>query len=169
MAMARGFNEGFSDFTEFDCQAIPGPAMTDRARTVMVLAEGQVRRLGSDKVEPEHVLLALAEEGKGVAAHVLRELGIGSDELKHITHTIRYVQTSDRDAVGWSDATWRLLALAEHEAEKLSHHYIGTEHLLLAIAGVTDGVVGTAFEQWGIAPKKIRSEVYSLLGYSENE
>lgn len=166
---ARGFNEGFSDFQEFACQAIPGPPMTDRASKVMVFAEGHARRLGSDKVEPEHVLLALAEEGGGVAAHVLRELGSGLDELKAVTHAVPHERTIDPGVVRWSDATWRLLALTEQEAEKLSHHYVGTEHLLLGIAGVTDGGVGTAFERLGITPKKIRSEVYSLLGHSEHE
>jgi ATP-dependent Clp protease ATP-binding subunit ClpA len=41
----------------------------------MTLAELQALRLGHVTVEPEHVLLGLAEEWEGVAGNVLKDLG----------------------------------------------------------------------------------------------
>src|SRR5262245_34370194 len=48
---------------------------TKRARRVVILAQGEARRLGDDGVGTEHLLLALTAEEGGIAAMVLRELG----------------------------------------------------------------------------------------------
>ncbi len=53
---------------------------TSAARSAVVDAEEQARRLGSDEVRPEHLLLAVATK-EGVAARVLGELGVLPDAL----------------------------------------------------------------------------------------
>ena len=48
---------------------------TPRGKRVIQLARGEAQRLGHDKVDTEHLLLALVIEGEGVAARVLENLG----------------------------------------------------------------------------------------------
>ncbi|HEV7223945.1 MAG TPA: Clp protease N-terminal domain-containing protein [Pirellulales bacterium] len=49
---------------------------TDRARKVMALAHQDALRRHAPAVDAAHILLGLLEEGSGVAAHVLRGLGV---------------------------------------------------------------------------------------------
>jgi ATP-dependent Clp protease ATP-binding subunit ClpC len=53
-------------------QVIP---LTPRARRVLDLAERESQELGDADVRPEHVLLALVEEGEGLAVRLLQERG----------------------------------------------------------------------------------------------
>jgi hypothetical protein len=59
---------------------------TPRAKTVLELAARECLRLKHDRVRTEHLLLAVAQEGEGVAAQVLvQRLGI---ELSQVTRTV---------------------------------------------------------------------------------
>jgi ATP-dependent Clp protease ATP-binding subunit ClpC len=51
------------------------PGLTPRARTVLSLAVDEAQRLHHDYVGTEHLLLALAREGEGLAAGILRSFG----------------------------------------------------------------------------------------------
>jgi ATP-dependent Clp protease ATP-binding subunit ClpC len=55
---------------------------TPRARRVLDLVQGESRGLGHNYVGTEHYLLALAAEGDGVAARVLREQGLTVDQVR---------------------------------------------------------------------------------------
>ena len=54
---------------------------TDRARKVMALANQEAQRFNHEYIGTEHILLGLVQEGSGVAANVLRNMGI---DLKRI-------------------------------------------------------------------------------------
>jgi hypothetical protein len=56
--------------------------MTKPATQVLSLAGSEAMRLDHDRLGTEHLLLALASEGEGVAARVLQELGAGLLELR---------------------------------------------------------------------------------------
>lgn len=53
---------------------------TPRTMDVLVLAWEEARR--ENDIGSEHILLALMREGKGVAAHVLRDAGISEEEVR---------------------------------------------------------------------------------------
>src|SRR2546429_9994339 len=54
---------------------------TSRVKKVIELAFGVARREGSAEVNPEHMLIGLVEEGEGIAAHVLADLGVTLEAL----------------------------------------------------------------------------------------
>src|ERR671924_2200919 len=58
---------------------------TDRARRVVVLAQGEARQLGHNYIGTEHILLGLIREGEGVAAQVLQKLGA---DLNRVRQTV---------------------------------------------------------------------------------
>jgi hypothetical protein len=58
--------------------------VTDRARRAVHYAKEEAGRLGHDRVGTEHLLLALASEGEGVAARVLQEFGGCLLELREV-------------------------------------------------------------------------------------
>jgi ATP-dependent Clp protease ATP-binding subunit ClpC len=55
---------------------------TLRSKKVLDLALGAARRLGDERVDTEHLLLALASEPEGAAAEVLADLGVSQRELR---------------------------------------------------------------------------------------
>jgi ATP-dependent Clp protease ATP-binding subunit ClpA len=55
---------------------------TDRAREVVVQAQGEARLLRHDYIGTEHLLLGILREGTGVAARVLNLLGIDLESVR---------------------------------------------------------------------------------------
>jgi hypothetical protein len=54
---------------------------TSRVKKVIELAFAAARDEGSESVGPMHLLVALVEEGEGIAAHVLKDLGVTPEAL----------------------------------------------------------------------------------------
>jgi len=60
---------------------IMSPQMTPRAKRVTELAYEEAKRLGEEKIEPEHLLLGILREGEGIAVHILKKIGV---DLQHL-------------------------------------------------------------------------------------
>ena len=58
----------------------------------------------------------------------------------------------------------RVLALAQEEAERMSHNYIGTEHLLLGLMKEEGGVAGQVLRKLGIQPQRVTDMVERITG-----
>ncbi len=57
-----------------------------------------------------------------------------------------------------------VLNLAQEEAQRLQHNYIGTEHLLLGLIREGEGVAAKVLNNLGIDLDKARSSVESIIG-----
>jgi ATP-dependent Clp protease ATP-binding subunit ClpA len=58
----------------------------------------------------------------------------------------------------------RVIVLAQDEARDLQHNYIGTEHLLLGLLGMPDGIGGRALESRGMSLAAAREAVTAMVG-----
>ncbi len=58
----------------------------------------------------------------------------------------------------------RVLTLAQEEAERLSHNYIGTEHLLLGLVKEENGVAGRVLRDLGAKPDRVAEMVERMTG-----
>ncbi len=58
----------------------------------------------------------------------------------------------------------RVLQLANEEAERLSHNYIGTEHLLLGIVKEESGIAGRVLRDLGAKPDRVAEMVERMTG-----
>lgn len=56
-------------------------SLTPRSEKAIQMATLEARQLDHDRVDTEHLLLALAREPEGVAARVLADLGVGYEEV----------------------------------------------------------------------------------------
>ncbi len=63
-------------------EPVGGGTFTVRSKKVLDLALGAARRLGDDRVDTHHLLLALASEPGGAAAEILADLGVDRRELR---------------------------------------------------------------------------------------
>ncbi len=63
----------------------------------------------------------------------------------------------------FSDRARKVMALANHQAQRLNHEYIGTEHILLGLVQEGSGVGAAALKRLGVDIKKLRAEVEKLV------
>jgi ATP-dependent Clp protease ATP-binding subunit ClpC len=61
----------------------------------------------------------------------------------------------------------KVLTLAQDEAEKSHHSYIGTEHLLLGLLREGDGLAAKVLANLGVEIDKVRTTIESVLGRNE--
>jgi len=67
----------------------------------------------------------------------------------------------------FSERAKHVLTLAQEEAERSRHSYIGTEHLLLGILRENDGIGAQALANLGIKVGNVRETIESVLGRDE--
>jgi len=61
----------------------------------------------------------------------------------------------------------KVLTLAQEEAQRFNHNYIGTEHLLLGLVREGDGVAAKVLSNLGVELQKVRSAVEFIIGRGE--
>src|ERR671932_360286 len=67
----------------------------------------------------------------------------------------------------FNDRAKRVLALAQDEAIRFNHNYIGTEHLLLGLLREGEGVSGRVLASLGLRLSSARTEVERIVGRGE--
>src|SRR5579859_1475155 len=74
-------------------------------------------------------------------------------------------QMNDRDRFDkFSERARRVLTLAQEEAQRFNHNYIGTEHLLLGLVREGEGVAAKVLANLGVELNKVRSAVEFIIG-----
>src|SRR5579859_5012213 len=72
---------------------------------------------------------------------------------------------SDRDRFDrFTERARRVLTLAQEEAQRYQHNYIGTEHLLLGLVREGEGVAAKVLSNLGVELNKVRSAVEFIIG-----
>jgi ATP-dependent Clp protease ATP-binding subunit ClpC len=72
---------------------------------------------------------------------------------------------SNRDRFDkFTERARRVLSLAQEEAQRFQHNYIGTEHLLLGLVREGDGVAAKVLHDLGVDLQKVRSSVEDIIG-----
>jgi ATP-dependent Clp protease ATP-binding subunit ClpA len=64
----------------------------------------------------------------------------------------------------FTDRARRVVVLAQEEARRLSHNYIGTEHILLGLIGEEDGAAGQVLQSFDIGGEQVRNDVEEIIG-----
>ena len=64
----------------------------------------------------------------------------------------------------FSERARRVLSLAQEEAQRFNHNYIGTEHILLGLVRETEGVAARVLSGLTIDLSKVRSAVEFIIG-----
>jgi ATP-dependent Clp protease ATP-binding subunit ClpA len=64
----------------------------------------------------------------------------------------------------YTDRARRVVVLAQEEARRLNHNYIGTEHILLGLIHEGEGVAARALESLGIGLQAVRQQVEEIIG-----
>ena len=77
----------------------------------------------------------------------------------------RNVGQSDRDRFDkFTQRARKVLSLAQEEAQRFNHNYIGTEHILLGLVREGDGVAAKVLSSLGVELNKVRSSIEFIIG-----
>jgi hypothetical protein len=135
---------------------------TDRARRVVVLAQEEARGLNHNYIGTEHLLLGLLEPG-GVAAQALDRFGMTATSTREeVKARVRLGSEPPKGRIPFTPRAKKVLELSLREALKLSHNYIGTEHILLGLVLEAEAQAGTR-EGPGVAAQILTEHAGDLL------
>lgn len=139
---------------------------TDRARTAIVHAQEESRKLRHDYIGPEHLLLGIIICDSPSTNKVFEKLGITYETL--LEHVKELSPMGSRELshghTPFTPESKELLEASLREASVLAHNYIGPEHLLLGAAYNDGGQTALrVLSGFDIEQKQIRREVYDAL------
>ncbi len=69
----------------------------------------------------------------------------------------------------FTEKAQKAILLAQEEAKKLKHNYVGTEHILLGLIAEDSGVGATSLKEFGVNIDNARAEVEKAVGKGEHE
>eukprot|EP01024_Parvocaulis_polyphysoides_P059034 TRINITY_DN6373_c1_g1_i4.p1 TRINITY_DN6373_c1_g1~~TRINITY_DN6373_c1_g1_i4.p1 ORF type:complete len:883 (+),score=173.42 TRINITY_DN6373_c1_g1_i4:184-2649(+) len=133
-----------------------------------MLAQEEARRLGHNFVGTEQILLGLIGESTGIAAKVLKGMGVNLKEARiEVEKVIGRGSGFVAVEIPFTPRAKRVLELSLEEARQLGHNYIGTEHILLGLLREGEGVAARVLETLGADTAKIRAQVIRMVGESQ--
>jgi predicted dehydrogenase len=139
--------------------------LTPRARHILALARQEAEGFNHNYIGTEHVLLGLLALGSGVACNVLLRQNVTPERVR--TEVRQRMETvPDQKVIGtipFTPRVKRVLALAAKEAKAMGHTYVGTEHLLLGLLHVEDGLAGRVLADLNVKLNQTRNEILKEL------
>jgi hypothetical protein len=120
-------NQGFSRYTP-------------RARNTVMAAHNEAVAARTPEGRPEHLVLGLLAEPEGLAAKAITAQGVPLDAVRQAAASALPPAADDvPELIPYGPDAKKVLELTFREALRLGHHYIGTEHVLLALLEFENG------------------------------
>jgi ATP-dependent Clp protease ATP-binding subunit ClpC len=137
---------------------------TYRARRIVHRAQEEARGLNHDSVGTEHLILGLIQDGNSAAARVLESLGISGEAVRQrVDVVIVRGEQAPFGRIPFTPGAKKALELSYRESQRLGHHYIGTEHILLGLIGEGAGVAARVLTALGADLNGARQRVIRVL------
>jgi ATP-dependent Clp protease ATP-binding subunit ClpC len=138
---------------------------SDRARRVIDLSAEAARGLGHDFIGTEHLLIGLLKEGDGGAIEALKRCGAEPEaflaEIEANLATGAAIQ--QKGDIPLTPRVRSVLSRANDEAGRTGAPRVGTEHLLLGLAGEREGVAAQILATHGITLERL----HEILGLAD--
>ncbi|TWH58618.1 ATP-dependent Clp protease ATP-binding subunit ClpC [Desulfitobacterium sp. LBE] len=137
---------------------------TEKALKALQFASDEAKRMGSNVIGTEHLLLGLVAEGEGIAAKSLHGIGVTPEKIREQIGNLTGIGQPFTGEVSLTPRVKRVMELAHEEARRHGVSYIGTEHLLLGLLMEGEGVAARVLRNLGVSPERIWKQVVQLLG-----
>jgi ATP-dependent Clp protease ATP-binding subunit ClpA len=150
--------------------------LNEEAQQAVAQVQDLARRLDPPQVGSQHLLIALLRMPSCVAHRVLIHLNASPQHFAILMSSATIQTTSTTSTASpqnnpardrfdkFSDAARRVLSRAQEEAQRFQHNYIGTEHLLLGLIRVEDGVAARVLYELGVELERVRHNVEFIIG-----
>jgi len=140
---------------------------TEQAQEALALSQEIVRQYHHSQWDVEHILLALLRQEGGLVGDILKELGVNVETVRQQVEAVLDESPKVTYETGQIYATPRvaqLITRAGEEADRLKDEFIGTEHLLIAMAGEEKGEASRILKSVGVDQEKVYSALRKLRG-----
>jgi ATP-dependent Clp protease ATP-binding subunit ClpB len=140
---------------------------TQKSQEALQSAQATAERNGNTQIEPEHLLLALLNQGDGVVPQVLNKLNIAAGALaQQATADInRFPRVSGSNVqVSVSPRLRTVLLRAYDELAIFNDEYVSTEHLLLAMLEHAGGGAERSLKNAGLSRDNLMGALREVRG-----
>jgi ATP-dependent Clp protease ATP-binding subunit ClpB len=109
---------------------------TEKAREAVASAIELAQQSNNPQLEPEHLLIALAEQREGIVPELLRKMNVDPATVAREARDLakRFPQAYGGSQPGMSPRMKLVTDQAQAEADRLKDDFVSTEHLVIAIA-----------------------------------
>ncbi|HZG68366.1 MAG TPA: AAA family ATPase [Herpetosiphonaceae bacterium] len=145
---------------------------TEKAQEAFQDAQALMQELHHTQLDVEHIFLAMLRQPKGLTQRALEKLGVVPDEVQRLAE--RELDRAPKSFGGQygynvsqvylTPRAQRLMKRAEQEADRLQDQYIGTEHLLIALASEREGASARILANLGISQERIYQVLMEIRG-----
>ena len=136
---------------------------TENARRALFFARYEASQLGDLVIKPEHLLLGLVRS-TGTAARIFADRGVSLQDIRRDIES--RVASAEKIAtsveIPFDSEAKVALQFAAEEADRLAHHHIGTEHLLLALLRVEQSSAAAILKNHGLQLPQLREVVAKM-------
>ena len=140
---------------------------TEQAQEALAASQELVRQYHHSQWDVEHILLALLQQQAGLVSDILKGLDVDIEAARQqiiatlekspkVTYETPQIYATPRIA--------RLIEAASAEADRLKDEFIGTEHLLIAMAGEQEGEAAKILKRFGIDQEKVYGALQKIRG-----
>jgi len=137
---------------------------TREAKQALIVAQEKAKDAKLNYIGTEHVLIGILSQSNSLGAAILNSFGVSMENialvLKSVGRTVAKKQGGSGDkAGGLSGYAKKIIEDAIHCAHMHGHLYVGTEHLLYALASQKDTAALVILENMKISPEDVKSEI----------
>jgi ATP-dependent Clp protease ATP-binding subunit ClpB len=140
---------------------------TEKAQEAILASPPLASELNHAQVEPEHLLVALAEQREGVVPAILQKLNADPRAVARAAreHLARQPKAYGGSEPGLSPRMRVVLDGAQADAKSMQDEFVSTEHLLLAVLGEPGKATSVdILRQHGITRERVLEALTSIRG-----
>lgn len=130
-------------------------SLSELSRRVLNAAEKLATEANHGATGLEHLLLILSREQRSITPRLLSDCGLRQDRL---AYDMRYLQP---DVVLAATALDEVLARAVDQADALGSHYVGTDHMLLAMSYDEEAIA--LMKRYGVDVAALREKLQAFF------
>ena len=143
---------------------------TEGAIKVIMLSQEEARRMGHNFVGTEQLLLGTIGQRHGVGARALKQVRVTLKKARreielYIGRGTGFVASE----IPFTPRAKRVLEMAVHEGKDLGQNFVGTEHILLALIGESDGVAMRTLDKLRVDISKLKSITLKFIEENQEE
>jgi ATP-dependent Clp protease ATP-binding subunit ClpC len=143
---------------------------TEGAIKVIMLSQEEARRMGHNFVGTEQLLLGVIGQRHGIGARGLKKMKVTLKKARreielYIGRGTGFVASE----IPFTPRAKRVLEMAVHEGKDLGQNFVGTEHILLALIGESDGVAMRTLDKLKVDIPKLRNLILAYIEENQEE
>ncbi|MFC1903128.1 ATP-dependent Clp protease ATP-binding subunit [Chloroflexota bacterium] len=140
---------------------------TEQAQEALALSQELVRQHHHGQWDVEHILLALLQQEHGLVGDILAKLGVDVEVVKReVSATLEKTPkiTYETGQIYATPRIAQLMTKAGEEADRLKDEFIGTEHILIAMASEEKGEAAGILRSYGVDQEKVYGALQEIRG-----